>query len=131
MTLTRNQRTLIAVSCTQSHGEIIDRAYINAIPTEPSQQLPEQAEIIEIDSPLPGTAALSFIADRATSFSIWHKAPGASIFTEVGESLVPGEFVLGGLATGEHAFQVVGENSRGNGPASLPATIEVAAAAAA
>lgn len=108
-----------------------NRAYIDAIPTEPSQHLPAQAEITGIVSPLPGLVELTFTAEHATSFTIWHKGPGESVFTEVGESLVPGEFVLGGLVPGQHAFQVVGENSRGHGPASAPATIPVAAAAVA
>lgn len=108
-----------------------NRAYIDAIPNEPSQQPPAQAEITAIVSLLPGTVELAFTAEHATSFSVWHKGPGESVFVKVGESLVPGEFVLDDLPAGEHAFQVVGQNSRGDGPASTPATVNVSAAAVA
>ncbi len=108
-----------------------ERAYIESIPTEPSAHLPVQSTITEIESTTAGTVHLEFTADHATSFSVWHKGPAEAQFTKVGESLLPGEFLATGLSGGEHAFQVVGQNSRGDGPASEPATIAVAAAVAA
>jgi hypothetical protein len=108
-----------------------ERAYIEAIPSEPSSQAPAQAVITEIESVTPGTVHLEFTADHATSFSVWHKGPGGAQFVKVGETLLPGEFVASGLAAGEHAYQAVGQNSRGDGPASEPGVVNVDAAAVA
>jgi hypothetical protein len=46
----------------------------------------------------------------------------------VADVLRPGVYDAVGVAAGEHAYQVVGENSRGQGPASPVATVAVAVA---
>lgn len=113
------------------HEGTPERAYIDAVPIDSSTQPPDQAEIEVAESPAPGEVVLEFSAEHATSFSVWHKGPGDAQFLEVGQSLVPGEYAATGLPVGEHAYQVVGQNSRGNGPASEPTIVEVAAVAVA
>lgn len=49
----------------------------------------------------------------------------------VEESIKPGVYDATGLPPGNHELQIVGENSRGEGPASVTTTVQVAAAAAA
>ncbi len=71
---------------------------------------------------------LEFTAAHATSFTIWHKGPGEAIFSQVGESPVLGLYEVTGLAAGEHLYEVVGRNSRGDGLASAPATVPVVGA---
>lgn len=108
-----------------------ERAFIEAVPTEPSTQKPAQAEITRAESPNEGEVLLEFDAAHATTFQIWHKGPGDSQFVQVGDSIRPGTFSAVGLPAGNHEYQVVGVNSRGEGPASLPVTVLVAAISAA
>ena len=61
---------------------------------------------------------------------VWHKGPGEAIFSKVAETFQPGEYISLGLPAGQHAYQVVGRNSRGDGPASDVAALQVVAAAA-
>ncbi len=107
------------------------RGYIDAIPTEPSTQAPNQAVITVAESVEPGEVHLEFTADHATSFQVWHKGPGEAVFVLVAETLLPGEYDTAGLAAGAHEYQIVGVNSRGEGPVSLPSTVEVEAEAVA
>jgi len=107
------------------------RGYIDAIPTEPSTQAPDQAIITVAQSPDAGEVHLEFTAEHATSFQVWHKGPGESVFVLVAESLLPGEYDTAGLPAGAHEYQIVGVNSRGEGPVSLPGTVEVEAEAVA
>ena len=109
----------------------MNRAYINAIPVEPSTSLPVQPIINVATSPASGAVRLEFSALHATSFAVWHKGPGEAVFTQVGESLLPGVYEAAGLVAGEHLYEVVGRNSRGDGPASAPLAIDVQAVAVA
>ena len=54
------------------------REVIDAIPTEPSQQPPDQAVISAATSPAGGQVHLAFDAPHATSFEILHKGPGGT-----------------------------------------------------
>lgn len=107
------------------------RGYIDAIPTEPATQPPVQALITLADSPDAGEVHLAFEAEHATSFQVWHKGPGDAAFVLVAETLLPGVYDTAGLVAGAHQYQIVGVNSRGEGPASLPSTVEVEAEAVA
>jgi len=108
-----------------------ERAFIDRIPTEPSTQSPEQAVITSATNPSPGAAFLEFTSEHATSFQVWHKGPGEPVFVKVADVLLPGEYLATGLEPGVHEYEIVGENSRGTGPASAPATVNVAEAAVA
>lgn len=108
-----------------------ERAYIDRIPTEPSTQLPVQAVITSATNPSPGAVFLEFTAEHATSFQVWHKGPGEPVFVKVADVLLPGEYLAAGLEPGAHEYQIVGENSRGDGPASSPTTVNVAESAVA
>jgi hypothetical protein len=74
---------------------------------------------------------LQFDAEHATSFQVWHKGPGEAQFTQVGDSIRPGDYETFGLPAGNHEYKVAGVNSRGEGPASEVASISVAVAAVA
>ena len=102
------------------------RAWIDAIPTEANTPAPSQAVISSATSPTNGAVRLEFTSAHATSFTVWHKGPGASVFTQVGESELPGVYEVTGLAAGDHVYEIVGRNSRGDGVASAPATVAVA-----
>lgn len=108
-----------------------ERAYIDAIPTAPSTQEPDLAVITVATSPAAGAVHLEFTAEHATTFEVWHKAPGQPAFVHVDDVLLPGVYDVVGLEPGAHEYEIVGVNSRGTGPASLPSTINVAAEAAA
>ncbi len=108
-----------------------DRKVIDAIPTAPSTLAPAQSLITVATSPAPGAVHLEFSALHATSFEVWHKAPGQPAFVHVGDVILPGVYDALGLAPGAHEYEIVGVNSRGAGPASAPGTINVAAQAVA
>jgi len=108
-----------------------ERAYIDAVSVESSTQPPDQTVIEVAESPAADEVILEFSAESATSFSVWHKGPGDAQYLEVGQSLVPGEYSATGLPAGAHAYQAVGQNSRGSGPASEPAVVQIAAVAVA
>lgn len=108
-----------------------ERAYIDRIPTEPSTQDPVQPVITVAQSPGPGAVHLEFEANHATSFQIWHKGPSDPAFEKVEDVLLPGIYNATGLEAGAHEYEIVGENSRGEGPVSLPATVNVEAEAVA
>ncbi len=107
------------------------RGFLDAIPSHPATQKPGQAVITSAINREVGLVELAFTAPSATSFQVWHKGPGAGLFTQVAEVLLPGEFQHTGLAAGAHQYQVVGANSRGTGPASATSTVEVEVAAVA
>lgn len=102
------------------------RSWIDAIPTEGNTPAPAQAVINVATSPALGAVHLEFVSAHATSFQVWHKGPGEFVFTQVAESTLPGVYDVTGLVAGEHAYKIVGVNSRGEGEASLPGTINVA-----
>lgn len=108
-----------------------ERSFIESVPTDPSTQKPVQAEITKAESPAEGAVVLEFDATHATSFQVWAKGPGEAQFALVGDSIRPGNFSAIGLAAGNHEYQVVGVNSRGEGPASTPTVVSVAAVAVA
>ena len=108
-----------------------ERAFIEAVPTDPSTQKPAQAEITRAESPAEGAVELEFDATHATSFQVWLKAPGEPQFVLVGDSIRPGNFSAIALAAGNYEYQVVGVNSRGEGPPSTTASVSVVAVAVA
>lgn len=111
-----------------------ERSVIEAIPGEAGQQAPAQAVVSLAESTSGGTVHLQFDAARATSFEVWRKGPGETEFTLETEVLRSGPNQIGdysanGLPAGANEFRVVSLNSRGEGPASLVATVQVAGAA--
>lgn len=128
--LTKSLRSFISAAIAQGKALYPEgteaRSWIDAIPTEANTPVPSQAVISSATSPTNGAVHLEFTSAHATSFTIWHKGPGAVQFTQVGESELPGVYEAGGLAAGDHVYEVVGRNSRGDGLASLPSTIAVA-----
>ena len=101
------------------------RSYIDAVPTQPSTQPPEQAQITLAESPTEGAVHLGLAAEHATSFQIWQKGPEDAEFVKVGEVLKPGDYSVAGLAGGDYEFKAIGINSRGEGPASEVVTVTV------
>lgn len=100
-----------------------ERAVLDGIPTAPSTQPPDQADIDLAESPDDGTVRLEFSAEHAASFKVFHKGPGDAVFTEVADVLLPGEYSAVGLSAGSHDYKIVGVNSRGEDPASeVPAS---------
>jgi hypothetical protein len=106
------------------------RNVIEAIPSVPAAQPPDQAIISVAESQGADAVRLEFAAERATSFQVWHKGPGEAQFTKADEVL-DGVYVKTGLPEGEHDYQVVGVNSRGEGEASAPVSLGVGEAVAA
>ena len=103
------------------------RAFIEAVPTDPSTQKPAQAEITVAESLAEGAVELEFDATHATGFQVWLKAPGEAQFVLVGDLNRPGSFSAIGLTAGNYEYQVVGANARGEGPASATANVSAVA----
>ncbi len=103
-----------------------EREVIDAIPTEPAQQPPDQTVISAATSPAPGSAHLEFDADGATQFDVLQKGPGDPDFAVVAADLITTTYDATGLAAGSYDFKVIGRNSQGPGPESTVATINVA-----
>ncbi len=108
-----------------------ERAHIDRIPTAPATQPPAQTEFTKAENPAAGIVQLEFNAAHATSFKVFHKGPGEAAFAEVADILLPGQYTATGLAAGAHEYKVAGVNSRGTGPESSVASVNVAQAAAA
>jgi hypothetical protein len=135
----RNQQQALAdfvtAALTQGRGQFrpgtSERSAIDRVPTQPSTQAPQQAQITMAESQAQGTVHLQFGAESATSFQVWHKGPTDSQFTLADEVLLPGEYIKSGLPAGAHQFKIVGVNSRGEGAPSAVASVTVAQAQAA
>ena len=108
-----------------------ERDVIDRVPTASATQPPGQAVISSATSSAAGTLHAEFDAPHATSFEVWRKGPGDGQFVLVEEAIKPGVYNATGLPAGSYELQIVGENSRGEGPASVTATVQVAAAAVA
>lgn len=108
-----------------------ERDVIDRVPTASATQPPGQAVISSATSPAAGALHAEFDAPHATSFEVWRKGPGDEQFVLVEEAIKPGVYDATGLPAGTYELQIVGENSRGDGPASVSATVQVAAAAVA
>jgi hypothetical protein len=102
-----------------------EREVIDAIPTEPAQQPPDQAVISAATSPAPGTVHLEFDAERATEFDVLEKGPGDPDFTVVADDIIAREYDASGQAAGSYEYKVIGRNSQGPGPESAVSTIAV------
>ena len=108
-----------------------ERDVIDRVPTPSATQAPGQAVISTATSPAAGALHAEFDAPHGTSFQVWLKGPQDEKFVQVEESIKPGVYDATGLPVGTYQLQIVGENSRGTGPASVAVTVQVAAAAAA
>lgn len=102
------------------------REVIDSIPTEPAAQAPNQAVISVATSPAAGQAHLEYTALHATSYDVLHKGPGDTEFATVADDVIQTTYDTGGLVPGNHEYKVIGQNSRGNGPESAVASINVA-----
>ncbi len=103
-----------------------EREVIDAIPTEPAQHPPDQAVIAVATSAGPGQAHIEFSAKHATSYDVFQRLEGEPEFVLVADDIIEKTYEASGLPGGTYEYQVVGQNSRGKGPASETATIEVA-----
>jgi len=103
-----------------------EREVIDAIPSEPASQPPEQVVISVATSPAAGAAHLEFDAERATEFDVLQKGPGDPDFVVVGDDIITKTYDATGLAAGSYDFKVIGRNSQGAGPESAVSTIVVA-----
>ena len=107
------------------------RVWIDAIPLEPSTVPPAQAVITEATNPEPGVSRLVFDAEHATSFIVKRKGPGQVDYEVVADDFTDEVFEEDELAPGVYEYIVIGHNSRGDGPPSVPAQVTIAIAAAA
>lgn len=107
-----------------------EREVIDAVPTEPAQQEPQQAVIGVANSPGAGQVHLEYSADGATSYDVFERLEGEPDFSLVAADVLETSYDGSGLADGTYEYQVVGRNSRGEGPTSDVATVEVGTAAA-
>jgi hypothetical protein len=102
-----------------------DREVIDAIPTEPASQPPEQAVISVATSPAAGTVHLEFDAERATEFDVLQKGAADPDFVVVADDIIDRVYDGTGLAPGSYDFKIVPRNSRGLGPESAVSTVIV------
>ena len=102
------------------------REMIDAVPTAPAQQAPNQALISAANSPAPGQAHLVYDAQGGTSFDILHKAPGTLAFIKVADDVIERTYNASGLPSGVHEYKIVPRNSVGDGPVSAVSSITVA-----
>ncbi len=102
-----------------------EREVIDAIPTEPAQHEPAQAVISEATSPGAGQTHIKFSANHATSYDVFERLAGEPDFSLVAADVIETSYDGSGLANGTYEYQVVGRNSRGEGPASEVATVQV------
>ncbi len=102
-----------------------EREVIDAIPQEPAQQPPAQGAITVATSPAAGQAHLEYSAARATSYEVLQKAPGTTEFSVVAADVIVTSFDATGLAPGSYDYQILGRNSRGDGPVSETSTVVV------
>jgi hypothetical protein len=99
-----------------------EREVIDAIPSFPATQPPDQAVIDEavlIDS---GTARIRYHADGATSYDVLYLAPGATDYITLTEDNIAKEYLVT-VTPGDNKIKVVGRNSRGPGPESEVTTV--------
>ncbi len=101
-----------------------EREVIDAIPTEPAQPSPGQAEITVATSPAPGLVHLEFVCNNATKFDVLRKGPGEADFSVVATDLVANVYDAS-VPPGSYQFKVIGKNSQGSGPESDIATVVV------
>jgi hypothetical protein len=107
-----------------------ERELIDAIPTPANTPVPGQPVIDSVEDLGGGSIMLIFTALHATSYKVFHQAPGATAFSQIAENVQAGEYTVENLAAGAHKFKVAGVNSRGTGRASAVWTFTVLAAAA-
>jgi hypothetical protein len=102
-----------------------NREVIDAIPTAPATQPPGQAVITNASSPAAGEAQFDYTALHATSWDVFRKGPGQANFVKVASDVIVKTYRATGLAAGAYEFEVVGLNSRGEGPASAVTVVNV------
>ena len=102
-----------------------ERAAVDGIPTGPETPLPSQAEVTLDAPPGPGTMALGFASDHATTIRLFRRLIGEPDFPEVEIDLAPGAYQKTGLPPGNYEVKIAGENSRGIGPESEPISVTV------
>lgn len=105
-----------------------EREVIDAIPTEPAQQKPNQAVIGVAESPAAGQVHLEYSAAHATSYDVFQRLAGDEEFALVAGDVIEVTYDASGLADGTYEYQVVGRNSRGEGPASEVAAVVIGVA---
>lgn len=104
-----------------------EREMIDAIPTESPRNLPGKAVISDSGSPATGVAHLDYDCDGATTFDIYHKAPGETEFGKHEEDRLEKTIDIISLDPGTHEFYVRGRNARGLGEESETVSVEVMA----
>lgn len=119
---------LVAAALVQGRAQFRDgmeREVLDAVPSEPAQQPPAQAEITKAESPSAGTVRLEFDAPHATSFDVLRKKQTDTDYTKVIDDGIDRFYDATGLAAGKYDFKVIGRNSLGEGPESEVATVSV------
>ena len=103
-----------------------NREVIDAIPTAPATQPPGQSVITNAASPSAGAVGFDYTALHATSWDVYRKGPGQTAFVKVASDVIVKHYSATGLPAGAYEFKVIGQNSRGAGPASAVSVINVA-----
>jgi hypothetical protein len=107
------------------------RDALNLIDTGPSQSQPGQGVFLAVEVLANQTVKLSFDAARATTFTLRHKGPADTEFTELASGVTENSFTHESVAAGGHTYIVTPGNSAGTGEDSLPFIVTVAQQAAA
>jgi hypothetical protein len=103
----------------------MEREVIDSIPTEPSTHEPNQAVISVFSSPGAGKVHLEFDANHGTSFDVLQKGPGEADFSKVSDDQLIKTYDKTGLSAGVYQYQVIGQNSLGNGEPSAVVSVTV------
>ena len=125
----REMGEVITASLTEGKSQFDDgtaeREVIDAIPTESPRNLPAKATISDSGSPATGVAHLAYDADGATSFDIYHRAPGEEEFGKYEEDRLEKTIDIISLDPGVHEFYLRGRNARGLGEESEIVSVDV------
>lgn len=121
---------IITAALTQGRAQFrsgMEREVIDAVPSEPAEHAPDEAEITLITAPGGGVVHLEFDADHATSFDVFQKLQSAPDFTKVVDDGIARTYDASGLSAGKtYDFKVIGRNSLGEGPESAVKSIDAA-----
>lgn len=122
-------RRWISAALVQGRGQFRrgtpEREQIDAVPLPERQPRPGKGAFTEVGSPGPGAVRLGYESERAVTYRLLHKAPGATSYQRLPERLTSTVYEAVGLAQGVHRFKVQGMNARGLGVKSEPAEVRV------
>lgn len=100
------------------------REVIDAVPTTLPTQVPGQAVIAVLTSPAPTVIHVEYDAPSGTSFDLFWRVQGNTVWILQAEDVIQRERDLSGAVTGTtYEVMVRGKNSRGTGPDSAPGVV--------